>query len=82
MIIVPISAKIQRQIFTMKSCAFRAKTAEGTERFPTPPHLTLVACRVAACGAVCGLAGRRQGTTDTTRPISERVGELFGTPKV
>ena len=49
-------------------------------KFPVPLHLTPVARRVAACGPICGLAGRRWGT-DTTRPIYGRVGELFGVPK-
>lgn len=79
MIIVPISAKRQREIFTTKSYTFNAKPA-GKREIPAPPHLSLVARRVAACGPMCGLAGRRWGT-DTTQPIWARVGELFGAPK-
>ena len=66
--------------FRRNKLRFQSKTAGGKERFPAPPHLASIFRRVAACGPVCGLAGRRRGT-DTTRPIWERVETLFGAPK-
>ena len=48
--------------------------------FPATPHLAPVARRVAACGPICGLQGGKWGT-DTTRPIWERVGEIFSVPR-
>lgn len=68
-------------LFHSKKSLFWSKPREGKGKFAATPNLAPVARRVAACGPLCGLAGRRYGT-DTTRPIWERVGELFGTPKV
>lgn len=48
--------------------------------FPAAPHLAPVARRVAACGPICGLQGGKWGM-DTTRPIWERVGEIFSVPR-
>ena len=59
---------------------FWSKPKEGKGEFAATPNLTPVARRVAACGLMWGLAGRRWGT-DTTQPIWARVGELFGAPK-
>ena len=59
---------------------FWSKPGEGKGEFAATPNLTPVARRVAACGPMCGLAGRRWGT-DTSQPIWARVGEFFGAPK-
>ena len=59
---------------------FWSKPGEGKVTFTVPLRLAPVARRVAACGPLCGLAGRRWGT-DTFQPIWARVGELFGAPK-
>ena len=67
-------------LFHPEKLRFWSKTRGEKGKFPATPHLAPVARRVAACGPICGLAGWRWGT-DTTRPILERVGELFGTPK-
>ena len=45
--------------FHYEKLRFQSKNGRGTEKFPAPPHLAPVARRVAACGPVCGLAGRR-----------------------
>lgn len=60
---------------------FWSKPRGGKGKFAATPRLTPVARRVAACGPLCGLAGRRWGTEDTSQPIWARVGELFGAPK-
>ena len=67
-------------LFCSGKSRFGRKPREGKEEFTVPPHLAPVARRVAACGPLCGLAGRRWGT-DTFQPIWARVGELFGAPK-
>jgi len=67
-------------LFCSGKSRFGSKPREGKEEFTVPPHLAPVARRVAACGPLCGLAGRRWGT-DTFQPIWARVGELFGAPK-
>ena len=67
-------------LFRSGKSRFWSKPKEGKEEFTVPPHLAPVARGVAACGPLCGLAGRRWGT-DTTQLIWERVGELFGAPK-
>ena len=59
---------------------FWSKPGEGKVTFTVPLRLAPVARRVAACGPLCDLVGRRWGT-DTTQPIWTRVGELFGAPK-
>lgn len=67
-------------LFCSGKSRFGSKPREGKGKFAATPRLTPVARRVAACGPLCGLAGRRWGT-DTTQLIWERVGELFGAPK-
>ena len=67
-------------LFRSGKSRFWSKPGEGKGKFPVPLRLTSVVCRVAACGPLCGLVGRRWGT-DTTQPIWTRVGELFGAPK-
>lgn len=67
-------------LFRSGKSRFWSKLKEGKEEFTVPPRLTPVARRVAACGPLCGLMGRRWGT-DTPQPIWARVGELFGAPK-
>lgn len=80
MIFVPVSTRGYTPPFRSGKSRFWSKLKEGKEEFTVPPRLAPVACRVAACGPMCGLAGRRWGT-DTTQPIWARVGELFGAPK-
>ena len=67
-------------LFCSRKSRFWSKPKEGKEEFTVPPRLAPVAHRVAACGPLCGLVRRRWGT-DTSQPIWERVGELFGAPK-
>ena len=67
-------------LFHPEKLRFWSKTRGEKGKFPATPHLAPVARRVAACGPMCGLAGRRWGT-DTTQPIWARAGELFGAPK-
>ena len=66
--------------FCLKMSRFRHKVREKKMNFPATPHLAPVARRVAACGPICGLQGGKWGT-DTTRPIWERVGEIFSVPR-
>ena len=66
--------------FRSKKSRFWSKPREGKGKFAATPHLAPVARRVAACGPLCDLVGRRWGT-GTTQPIWARVGELFGAPK-
>lgn len=80
MIFVPVSTRGYTPPFRSGKSRFWSKPKEGKEEFTVPPRLAPVARRVAACGPMCGLAGRRWGT-DTTQPIWARVGELFGAPK-
>ena len=67
-------------LFHSKKSRFWSKPREGKGKFAATPNLAPVARRVAACGPLCGLAGRRWGT-DAFQPIWARVGELFGAPK-
>lgn len=67
-------------LFRSGKSRFWSKPRGGKGEFAATPRLAPVACRVAACGPLCGLVGRRWGT-DTTQPIWVRVGELFGAPK-
>ena len=77
---VPIFGRGTRCYFAPEKSRFWSKPREGKGKFTATPRLAPVARGVAACGPLCGLAGRRWGT-DTTRPIWARVGELFGAPK-
>lgn len=67
-------------LFCSGKSRFWSKPREGKGKFAATPRLAPVARGVAACGPLCGLAGRRWGT-DTFQPIWARVGELFGAPK-
>ena len=67
-------------LFCSGKSRFGSKPREGKEEFTVPLRLAPVARRVAACGPLCDLVGRRWGT-GTTQPIWARVGELFGAPK-
>lgn len=67
-------------LFHSKKSRFWSKPRGGKGKFAATPRLAPVARRVAACGPLCDLAGRRWGT-GTTQPIWVRVGELFGAPK-
>ena len=67
-------------LFRSGKSRFWSKPKEGKGKFTATPRLAPVARGVAACEPLCGLVGRRWGT-DTTQPIWERVGELFGAPK-
>lgn len=67
-------------LFRSGKSRFWSKPREGKEEFAATPNLAPVARRVAACGPLCDLVGRRWGT-GTTQPIWARVGELFGAPK-
>ena len=67
-------------LFRSGKSRFWSKPGEGKGEFAATPNLTPVARRVAACGPLCDLVGRRWGT-DTTQPIWARVGEFFGAPK-
>lgn len=80
MIFVPVSTRGYTPPFRFGKSRFWSKPREGKGKFAATPRLTPVARRVAACGPLCGLAGRRWGT-NTTQSIYERVGEFFGTPK-
>ena len=77
---VPIFGRGTRCYFAPEKSRFWSKPREGKGKFTATPRLAPVARGVAACGPLCGLAGRRWGT-DTSRPIWARVGELFGAPK-
>ena len=77
---VPIFGRGTRCYFAPEKSRFWSKPREGKGKFTATPRLAPVARGVAACGPMCGLAGRRWGT-DTTQPIWARVGELFGAPK-
>ena len=77
---VPIFGRGTRCYFAPEKSRFWSKPREGKGKFTATPNLAPVARRVAACGPLCGLAGRRWGT-DTIQPIWARVGELFGAPK-
>ena len=80
MIIVPISAKRQREIFTTKSYTFNAKPAGKKRDFPRhhiSHSLPAVLPPVGRCAASQGGGGVRI----PPRPIWARVGELFGAPK-
>lgn len=66
--------------FCPKMSRFRHKVREKKMNFPATPHLAPVARRVAACGPICGLQGEKWDT-DTTRPIWERIGEIFSVPR-
>ena len=80
MIIVPISAKRQREIFTTKSYTFNAKPAGKKRDFPrhhTSRPLPAVLPPVGRCVASQGGGGVRI----PLQPIWARVGELFGAPK-
>ena len=80
MIFVPVSTRGYTPPFRSRKSRFWSKPGEGKGKFAATPNLAPVARRVAACGPLCGLAGRRWGT-DTPRPIWAHVGELFGAPK-
>ena len=80
MIFVPVSTRGYTPPFRSGKSRFWSKPRGGKGKFAATPRLTPVARRVAACGPLCGLAGRRWGT-DTSQPIWARVGELFGAPK-
>ena len=80
MIFVPVSIRGYTPPFRSGKSRFWSKPGEGKGKFAATPNLAPVARRVAACGPLCGLAGRRWGT-DTFQPIWARVGELFGAPK-
>lgn len=80
MIFVPVSTRGYTPPFRSRKSRFWSKPGEGKGKFAATPNLAPVARRVAACGPLCGLAGRRWGT-DTLQPIWARVGELFGAPK-
>ena len=77
---VPIFGRGTRCYFAPEKSRFWSKPREGKGKFTATPRLAPVARGVAACGPLCGLAGRRWGT-DTFQPIWARVGELFGAPK-
>ena len=77
---VPIFGRGTRCYFAPEKSRFWSKPREGKGKFTATPRLAPVARGVAACGPMCGLAGRRWGT-DTLQPIWARVGELFGAPK-
>ena len=77
---VPIFGRGTRCYFAPEKSRFWSKPREGKGKFTATPRLAPVARGVAACGPMCGLAGRRWGT-DTTQPIWARAGELFGAPK-
>jgi len=77
---VPIFGRGTRCYFAPEKSRFWSKPREGKGKFTATPRLAPVARGVAACGPLCGLAGRRWGT-DTLQPIWARVGELFGAPK-
>lgn len=49
-------------LFRSGKSRFWSKPKEGKEDFTVPPRLAPVARRVAACGPLCGLVGRRWGT--------------------
>lgn len=49
-------------LFRSGKSRFWSKPKEGKEDFTVPPCLAPVARRVAACGPLCGLVGRRWGT--------------------
>lgn len=49
-------------LFRSGKSRFWSKPKEGKEDFTVPPRLAPVAHRVAACGPLCGLVGRRWGT--------------------
>lgn len=80
MIFVPVSIRGYTPPFRSGKSRFGSKPREGKGEFAVPLRLAPVARRVAVCGPLCGLVGRRWGT-DTSQPIWERVGELFGAPK-
>ena len=80
MIFVPVSTRGYTPPFHSGKSRFWSKPGEGKVTFTVPLRLAPVARRVAACGPLCDLVGRRWGT-DTTQPIWTRVGELFGAPK-
>lgn len=67
-------------LFRSGKSRFWSKPRGGKGEFAATPNLAPVARRVAACGPLCDLVGRRWGT-GTTQPIWARVGELFGAPK-
>ena len=80
MIFVPVSTRGYTPPFRSGKSRFWSKPREGKGKFAATPNLAPVARRVAACGPLCDLVGRRWGT-GTTQPIWARVGELFGAPK-
>ena len=63
-------------LFRSGKSRFWSKPGEGKGTFTVPLRLAPVAHRVAACGPLCGLVGRRWGT-DTPQPIWVRVGGAF-----
>lgn len=62
MIFVPVSTRGYTPPFRSGKSRFWSKPREGKEEFTVPLRLTPVARRVAACGPLCGLVGRRWGT--------------------
>ena len=54
---------------------FWSKPREGKGEFAATPNLAPVARRVAACGPLCGLVGRRWGT-DTSLPFGRVLGSF------
>ena len=59
---VPIFGRGTRCYFAPEKSRFWSKPREGKGKFAATPRLTPVARGVAACGPLCGLAGRRWGT--------------------
>lgn len=59
---VPIFGRGTRCYFAPEKSRFWSKPREGKGKFTATPRLAPVARGVAACGPLCGLAGRRWGT--------------------
>lgn len=62
MIFVPVSTRGYTPPFRSGKSRFWSKPREGKGKFAATPNLAPVARRVAACGPLCDLAGRRWGT--------------------
>lgn len=69
---VPIFGRGTRCYFAPEKSRFWSKPREGKGKFTATPRLAPVARGVAACGPLCGLAGRRWGT-DTPPGLFGRV---------
>lgn len=75
MIIVPVSTRGYTPPFRSRKSRFWSKPGEGKGKFAATPNLAPVARRVAACGPLCGLAGRRWGT-DTPGLFGRMLGSF------